>query len=269
MVNWIVKFLALGLLLLAALLPGKQEMLLQHTSLEPAPVQDAAIRILPPLMQKDLDLNGTPDCLVLKDGKALIQGSACGSPSDTLWESPDTWQVKQAAVGDLNWNGIPEITLLIWRPFKPWPVDRFLVHPGRIETHQNSEGQSCHIILIEYEPTSGKFEEGWAGSALARPLNDFRVMDLDGDSKQELVALETSYDAPSSSSESLAAWEWSGFGFQLVARKEGLFFSLQAGMTDDAQPVVLVEGSYLEGLVTAFPAMPGFDRNTGGINENE
>ena len=247
MLNRIVTFLAVGFVILAARLPEKQELVLQHASLELVDGVPGAVHITPPLLQEDLYLDGAPDCLVLMDGKALIQGSACGNPAPALWESPDTWQIKQAAVGDLNWNGIPEVTLLVWRPFKPWPVDRFLVHSGRIETHQNSAGESCHIILIEYEPGSGQFEESWAGSALARPLSDFRVIDLDGDLKQELVALETSYDAAGSSSESLSAWEWSGFGFQLVTRKEGKFSSLDAGYIGDGQPVVLVDGNFMDG----------------------
>ena len=247
MLNRIVTFLAVGVVLLAVCLPEKQELVLQHASLEPVSSAPGEVHITPPLLQEDLDLDGAPDCLVLKDGKALIQGTACGSPAPALWESPDGWQIRQAAVGDLNWNGIPEVTLLVWRSFKPWPVDRFLVHSGRIETHQNSAGESCHIILIEYEPGSGQFEESWAGSALARPLSDFRVIDLDGDLKQELVALETSYDAAGSGSESLSAWEWSGFGFQLVTRKEGKFSSLNTGFMEDGQPAVLVDGNFMDG----------------------
>jgi hypothetical protein len=247
MLNRIVKFLAVGFVILAARLPEKQALVLQHTSLEPASGVPAAVQIIPPLLQDDLNLDGTPDCLALKDGKAIIQGSACGNPEEALWESPQAWHITQAAVGDLNWNGIPEVALLVWRPFKPWPVDRFLVHPGRIETHQNSAGESCHIILIEYEPGSGQFEESWAGSALVRPLNDFRVIDLDNDSKQELVALETSYDASAITSNNLSVWEWSGFGFQLVTRKEGRFYSLNAGSMDDGQPAVQVEGNLKDG----------------------
>lgn len=246
MITWIVKHIGLGFLLLLLGLPVQQDLILQSTSLEPEMASDAAIKIVPPLLQNDLDLDNTPDCLVLEDGKAVIQGSSCGSPEEALWQSPKSWNITHAAIGDLNQNGIPEAVLLVWRPFKPWPVDRFLVHPGRIDTHQNSDGESCHIILIEYVPDSGQFEEGWAGSALARPLNDFRVADLDGDSLQELVVLETRYDAVARVSESLSVWEWSGFGFQLVTRKTGRFSKLQTGLSVDGNSVLLITGKLMD-----------------------
>lgn len=247
MVNWIVRFLAVGFVILAARLPEKQNLVLQHASLEPAYEPFAEVQLIPPTLQEDLDLDGLPDCLALKDGKAVIHGSACSSPAAVVWESPEAWNITHAAIGDLNRNGIPEAVLLVWRLFKPWPVDRFMVHNGRIDTHQDKAGESCHIILIEYEKRTGQFEESWAGSALARPLNDFRVIDLDGDSLQELAVLETRYDALAGISDNVSVWEWSGFGFQLVTRKEGRFFSLNAGSVGDGPPVVLVVGNLKEG----------------------
>ena len=54
------------------------------------------------------------------------------SDGQVVWQSPAEWEVIQAAFTDLNADGMTELILLLWRAFKPWPVDRWLPHGGRI-----------------------------------------------------------------------------------------------------------------------------------------
>src|SRR5512141_547638 len=64
----------------------------------------------------DFDSDGAPETLTLTEGRALIQ-----TAGQTRWQSPPAWQVRQAQITDLDHDGVPEATLLVWRPFKPWP----------------------------------------------------------------------------------------------------------------------------------------------------
>jgi hypothetical protein len=149
----------------------------------------------------------------------LENGSVALVSQQGKWTSPDTWQVQQAAWTDLNHDGHPEATLLVRRPFEPWPVDRLLPHGGRIQFHQDAEGMSSHIIMIGWK--KDHWGEVWAGSALARPVRQFEVTDLDHDGKQELVVLEGNYgNGIPILAGSLAVWQWDGFGFELVSRIE-------------------------------------------------
>ena len=151
-----------------------------------------------------------PETLTLTAGRVVI-----ATESKARWQSPPAWQVEQAQITDLNRDGIPEATLLVWRPFKPWPVDTWLPNGGRIESFHDREGRSCHMILIGWK--QGSFRELWAGSAMAEPVNNFAVADLVGNDRQVLVTLEGKYDDPPSvPSRRLKVWEWNGFGFTVV-----------------------------------------------------
>jgi hypothetical protein len=170
-----------------------------------------------PLEQADFDRNGIPETIGLLDGRATIQ-----TGSKIRWQSPKTWDVRQAIIADLNHDNLPELVLLVWRRFKPWPVDAWLPSTGRIQDFHNSAGQSCHIILIGWYQNS--FRERWAGSALAEPVKALASADLAGNGKQFLVTLETSYDDPiAAPARNLKVWEWNGFGFSIVTKLDGKF----------------------------------------------
>ena len=146
-----------------------------------------------------------------------------------LWSSPPAWRVAQVESADLNRDGLVEVVMLVWRPFRPWPVDASMPSHGRIDSFQNAAGQSCQLILIGW--VDGRFKEVWAGSALSHPLTAFTAADLDGDGRAELLTLDGDYaDPPGAAARSLSAWEWNGFGFTLLDRRSGRFTHLsQAG----------------------------------------
>jgi hypothetical protein len=170
----------------------------------------------------------------------LLNGSVTLVSPLGNWNSPATWQVQQAVNTDLNHDGNPEVTLLVRRPFEPWPVDRILPHGGRIQNHQDAEGMSSHIILIGWK--KDHWGEVWAGSALARPVQHFEVADLNRDGKQELVVLEGSYRSRSLfSSSSLAVWRWDGFGFELVSRVEKTVNHFVITKTRQNQEIILID----------------------------
>ena len=122
-----------------------------------------------------------------------------------------------------------EVILLVWRPFQPWPVDRFTPYGGRIDTFHDDQGNSCQVILVGWQ--RGAFRELWAGSAMIRPLFNLTLADLDHDGRQELAALESTYEKPGQAI-ALTVWGWQGFGFTLIDRLEGPFQDLQIGADD-------------------------------------
>jgi len=181
----------------------------------------------------DLDADGLPETLSLDGGHLAILSGAV-----TAWESPAGWQVVQAAFSDLDRNGTPEVTMLVWRFFQSWPVDEFLPYGGRIAGFHDGQGNSCHLILVGW--IHGGFGEPWAGSAMADPVTAFAAADLDGDARQELVTLDGRYARRMSTpAQKLTVWAWNGFGFTIVSAVEGSFTSLALAREENGSTLIL------------------------------
>jgi len=227
----------LALLLLSPLTPQ---------GLQPIPLP-ASYELLDSPPQADLNGDGHPETLHLADGRlAILSGTQAG------WQSPASWRVAQAAFSDLNRDGVTEVTLLVWRPFRPWPVDAWLPHGGRIAGFHDAEGQSCHLILIGWRgdgpaPVRG-YGELWAGSALAEPVRAFAAADLDGNGWQELVTLDGNYAAPPyAPARHLKVWEWNGFGFTVVSSVSGAFRQLQIISSNGSSKQIILSTSLITG----------------------
>ena len=189
---------------------------------------------LSPVKQADFDGDGHPETLLLSSGRASVL-----SQGGVTWQSPATWQVVQAEITDLNHDGHPEVTLLVWRPFQPWPVDRWLPVGGRIASFHDSGGDSCHLILVGR--VHGRYAEVWAGSAMAEPVRAFAAADLNGNGSQELVTLEGTYEeSRSAPARDLKVWEWNGFGFTIVSEVEGTFSQLAIVRTESGRILIQV-----------------------------
>lgn len=182
----------------------------------------------------NFDFGNHNDCLDRsRDSVKIVdcQDQAAGA----LWQSKDSWNVKEAIAADLNRDGRNELVMVVWRPFKPWPIDSFLPYGGRINAFQDKQGMSCHIILIGWD--GSKYRELWAGSSLIDPVFNIRAADLDGDGNQELITLEGKYDSHSTTG-NLTVWDWSGFGFRLRDRITGSFSDF--GIVSDTQNVMIL-----------------------------
>lgn len=180
----------------------------------------ASLVILTPRVRADLDHDGVVENILLESETAQIWKN-----SVKLWQSPPAWKIEQAELGDLNRDGWIEAVLLVWRPYRPWPIDSYLPNSGRTATFHDRNGQSCHIILITCREAGCR--EAWAGSALADPVAHFALSDLNGDGIEELATLEKQYDDPKSSPANiLGVWEWNGFGFTRLSKVEGVFMAI-------------------------------------------
>jgi hypothetical protein len=201
-------------------------------NLRPSSVPTRASVMVPPL-SADLKGDGQQETLDVDNGRATIF-----SGIKPVWRSPDGWSVVQAAFTDLDRDGRPEVTLVVFRAFKPWPVDQWLPFGGRIKSFHDAAGQSCHLILIGWRRNG--YGEIWAGSALADPIRAFAAVDLDGDGNQELVTLEGRYmDFRTAPSRDLKIWKWNGFGFSDVSYIPGTF-DLMALVKDSNDHILIL-----------------------------
>jgi hypothetical protein len=189
--------------------------------------------------QADLNGDGRPEELILvKDESAQIRSSG-----KIVWQSPQGWRVSQAQLADLNHDGRLEAVLLVWRDFKPWPVDQFLPVGGRISTFHNDQNQSCHLILIGWKKT--QYSEVWAGSALAEPIRAFAVGDLRGNGQEELITLDGSYnDDLQSPAQAVKIWNWDGFGFKVSNQLKGQIQGFQLVWNENHQGILFVSSTH-------------------------
>jgi hypothetical protein len=206
---------------------------LGSAGLTPVSLPVVTVPLLPPL-QADFDRDGISESLALANGRLTILSAGAA-----VWQSPPGWTVVQAGITDLNRDGNPEATMLVWRPFHPWPVDHWLPHGGRIAGFQDDQGNSCHLILIGWRGRA--YGEVWAGSALAEPMQSFAVGDVNGDTLQELLTLEGSYaDPPSAPGHVIKVWEWNGFGFSVVSSIKGNFNKFALVWSNAGRILILV-----------------------------
>jgi hypothetical protein len=125
-------------------------------------------------------------------------------------------------MADVTGDGAVECALLVWRPWRDWPVQRWLPTDSPLTDFRDAQGDSCHVILLD--PADGR--EIWAGSALPTPLVALDVGDVDGDGRNEVVTLEGDYRVGRGGHAShVDVWRWNGFGFTLAWRSAGGVFN--------------------------------------------
>jgi len=134
------------------------------------------------------------------------------SQGEEVWRSPDAWRVEDVAPGDPNDDGRRELVLALWKPGLDGlePASEWKEHTPR-----------SRPFIIGYR--GGVYRTLWGGSAVANPIHEVALGDVDGDGAEELLVLE----APESwsSQRRIGVWRWHGWGFSLVWRSEPGWFS--------------------------------------------
>lgn len=146
---------------------------------------------------------------------ATVRNSHFSSSLISLLSLSPDWEIASAVLADVTGNGSPEWVLLVWRPWRDWPIQRWSSLPSPIAGFHDAAGRSCHLILLN--PATGR--ELWAGSALPVPLLALAVRDVDGDGRSEVITLEGDYATGRLGPATyIDIWRWNGFGFSLEGR---------------------------------------------------
>jgi hypothetical protein len=151
----------------------------------------------------------------------LTAGSA---PKPSLPALPPSWHVTASALADVTGDGVAEWVLVVWRPWRDWPIQRWSSVASPIAAYRDAAGESCHLILLH--PQDGR--EIWAGSALPVPFLALHAGDVDRDGTVEVVTVEGSYEGSRQGPGThVDVWAWNGFGFALQWRSPlGVFDSV-------------------------------------------
>lgn len=139
--------------------------------------------------------------------------------------TPSAWHVSASVLADVTGDGNAEWVLVVWRPWRDWPIQRWSSIRSPITDFRDEMGDSCHLILLD----PGDGHEVWAGSALPAPALALAVGDVDGDKQLEVVLLEGDYvTGRQGPAMHVDVWRWNGFGFTLEWRSPaGTFRQLQ------------------------------------------
>jgi hypothetical protein len=109
-----------------------------------------------------------------------------------VWRGLPEWRVVDLALGDPNDDGRSELLLALWKP--------------------DAAGvPRSHPFIIGYR--EGAYRILWGGSAVADPIREVELGDVDGDGVQELIVLEERGDGCA-----VTVWRWHGWGFSLMWR---------------------------------------------------
>ena len=126
-----------------------------------------------------------------------------------VWRGLPEWRVVDLALGDPNDDGRSELVLALWKP------DAAGVPRDSTEASALSSAEALvevsHPFIIGYR--EGAYRILWGGSAVADPIREVELGDVDGDGVQELIVLEERADG-----RAVTVWRWHGWGFSLVWR---------------------------------------------------
>jgi hypothetical protein len=150
----------------------------------------------------DLDADGVAETVSWEGERVRVERDGA-----TVWESEPAWRVVDVAVGDFFNDYRKEVLLAMWKDDAA----------GVLRSHPFIMGHR-----------HGRYDLLWGGSAVADPIRDLDLGDVDADGQNELVVLEGSYDeAQDAPAHFVTVWRWNGWGFTLLWRSaEGRYDSL-------------------------------------------
>lgn len=161
----------------------------------------------------DLTGDGIPEQVRLAEGQVAVQRDGI-----EVWRGLPEWQVADLALGDPNDDGRGEILLALWK--------------------QDAGGEMrSHPFIVGYQ--AGAYRVLWGGSAVADPILEVELGDVDGDGVQEMIVLEER-----DSVRTVSIWRWHGWGFSLMwCSLPGRYSDLRLVQMNVGQPpVVTVAG---------------------------
>ncbi len=149
----------------------------------------------------DLDQDGVLESVALRDGCLTVRAAG-----PLIWETPKTWLVDNFILGDANSDGIPDLSLSVWKSGSFGPCKPFWVA-------EDDPSVKNHLFIFNL--ANGAIKPMWQSSNLDRPICQMELIDLDGDGQNELLVVEGDYDDPQA--RRMGVWEWNDWGFYKVS----------------------------------------------------
>jgi poly-gamma-glutamate capsule biosynthesis protein CapA/YwtB (metallophosphatase superfamily) len=193
-----------------------------HTAAPVPTPPDTQLAARPDRLAADLRGDGRPVWATLDDQGVVEVRDGAAADAPLIWRNEEPgWRVARIDVGDADNDGRMELLLLLWQ-LDPQGVLR------------------SHPFLIGWR--GGRYRVVWGGGAAAVPIQDAAVGDVDGDGRQELVALEGGR-APGDVGQALSIWRWYGWGFQREWRSTRGRWSrvVLQDVTGDGLPEIVAE----------------------------
>ena len=160
----------------------------------------------------DLDDNSFPELYFLENGRLTISEN-----SKVVWQSPDDWWIDSLAIADSDNDGITDINLSLWKAGSFGSSKPFWIE-------ENDMSVENHFFIYDF--IEGTMKSVWGSSNLTAPNCEFKIIDVDGDNKNDLVVIEGNYEQmPECRGEYVAVWKWNGWGFSNEWRNEKGNFS--------------------------------------------
>ncbi|TEU17915.1 MAG: CapA family protein [Anaerolineales bacterium] len=174
----------------------------------------------------DLTGDGVTEQVRLEEQQVIIYRDGIET-----WRGLPEWRVVDLALGDPNDDGRSELVLALWKPDAAG-VPRDSTEPS---SRAQAEGlvEVSHPFIIGYR--EGAYRILWGGSAVADPIREVELGDVDGDGAQELIVLEERGDGCA-----VTVWRWHGWGFSLMWRSPpGRYRDLALTAGDAGHPPII------------------------------
>lgn len=177
--------------------------------------------------ETDIDKNGKVEKFVLRDGRLEISRE-----NKVIWESSRHWWVDDFALADANNDGMTDISLSVWKAGDFGASKPFWVK-------ENDMSIKNHFFIFDLKNET--MRPLWQSSNLEAPNCEFKVVDIDGDSHDDLVTLEGQYSQmPGCDGNYVALWKWNGWGFSNVWRsRQGEYGYLGVELLNDRMKILV------------------------------
>ncbi len=170
--------------------------------------------------QADLNNNLIQETYTLENSRLTI-----AEKENIAWQSPADWRVDNFFLADSNNDGILDINLSVWKAGDFGESKPFWVE-------ENDMGVKNHFFVFDF--VNGAVSPIWQSSNLEKPNCEFIFADIDGDEKNDLIAIEGDYSQKlNCDGNYVAVWKWNGWGFSNEWRSEkGSFANLEIEKND-------------------------------------
>lgn len=142
-------------------------------------------------LTEDTDGNGLEETYTLEDEQLRVN-----EEKRQLWQSPESWDIKQILLADADNEGQKELLMVVWK-------EGSFGSSRPMWLEEKDDEYTCHLFV--YRLIAGKIQPVWCSSALDRPIKELKAADTDNDGLLELHVRENFTTT--------TTWQWQNWGF--------------------------------------------------------